>query len=97
MGTVLLIGGLVGAALGVLVFNYLKSLGQVDLLVRLCYVVFLGVIGALMFVESLRAIRKAKRNPGVPPSRRKHRGGSRPCPSKCGFAPRGFISRSSRH
>ena len=33
MGTVLLIGGLIGAALGVLVFNYLKSLGQVDLLV----------------------------------------------------------------
>ena len=43
MGGVLLIGGLVGAALGVVVFNYLKSLGQVDLLVKLCYVLFLGV------------------------------------------------------
>ena len=29
----LLVGGLIGAALGVVVFNYLKSLGQVDLLV----------------------------------------------------------------
>ena len=70
MGTVLLIGGLIGAALGVVVFNYLKSLGQVDLLVRLCYVVFLGIIGAMMFVESLRAIRRSKA--GTPPQRKKH-------------------------
>lgn len=60
MGTVLLVGGLVGAALGVQLFNALKAAGQVDLLVKLCYVVFLGIIGSLMFVESLRAIRRAK-------------------------------------
>ncbi|MGB0799452.1 MAG: sulfite exporter TauE/SafE family protein [Planktomarina sp.] len=60
MGGVLLIGGLIGAAFGVFIFNYLKSLGQVDLLVKLCYVVFLGVVGGLMFLESLRAMRKAK-------------------------------------
>ncbi|MEO0485638.1 MAG: sulfite exporter TauE/SafE family protein [Pseudomonadota bacterium] len=71
MGTVLLIGGLVGAALGVVIFNYLKSLGQVDLLVKLCYVVFLGVVGSLMFVESLNAIRKS-RQPQARPTRRKH-------------------------
>jgi uncharacterized membrane protein YfcA len=71
MGTVLLIGGLFGAALGVLLFNYLKSLGQVDLLVKLCYVVFLGVIGGLMFVESWRAIRRSK-VVGGPPLRKKH-------------------------
>ncbi|MEM9967632.1 MAG: sulfite exporter TauE/SafE family protein [Pseudomonadota bacterium] len=70
MGTVLLIGGLAGAALGVIVFNYLKSLGQVDLLVRLCYVIFLGVIGGLMFLESLRAIRNIRT--GAPPKRKKH-------------------------
>ena len=61
MGGVLLIGGLIGAAVGVLVFNYLKSLGQVDLLVKLCYVIFLGVVGGLMFIESLRALRNSKR------------------------------------
>ena len=61
MGGVLLIGGLIGAAVGVLVFNYLKSLGQVDLLVKLCYVIFLGVVGGLMFIESLRALYKSKR------------------------------------
>ena len=71
MGTVLLIGGLFGAALGVVVFNYLKSQGQVDLLVKLCYVVFLGIIGGMMFFESLRAIRKSRAG-GPPPKRKKH-------------------------
>lgn len=71
MGTVLLIGGLIGAALGVQLFNMLRQMGQVDLLVKLCYVVFLGVIGSLMFVESLRAIRRAK-TPGAGPLRKKH-------------------------
>ena len=71
MGTVLLTGGLVGAALGVVVFNYLKSLGQVDLLVKLCYVVFLGVVGGLMFIESLHALRRAGK-PGARPQRKRH-------------------------
>ncbi|MGB1209169.1 MAG: sulfite exporter TauE/SafE family protein [Paracoccaceae bacterium] len=70
MGVVLLIGGLMGAALGVVIFNWLKSMGQVDLLVKLCYVVFLGIIGTLMFVESLNAIRKTKS--GAAPKRKKH-------------------------
>ena len=71
MGTVLLIGGLFGAALGVMLFNHLKALGQVDLLVTLFYVVFLGIIGALMFVESLRSIRRIRRG-GPVPKRKKH-------------------------
>lgn len=70
MGVVLLIGGLFGSALGVMLFNYLRSLGQVDLLVKLCYVLFLGVVGALMLVESLNAILRA--NSGAAPSRKKH-------------------------
>ena len=60
MGLVLLGGGLVGSAVGVQVFAYLTALGQVELMVTLFYVVFLGAIGALMFVESLRAIRATK-------------------------------------
>jgi len=68
LGSVLVIGGVFGAALGVMLFNYLKSLGQVDLMVRLCYVLFLGVIGGLMFVESLRAMRRSKA--GVNPAKK---------------------------
>ncbi|WP_068116772.1 sulfite exporter TauE/SafE family protein [Tropicimonas marinistellae] len=60
MGMVLQVGGLIGAALGVLVFNFLKSMGQVDLLIRLSYVVFLGIVGSLMFVESLGALRRSR-------------------------------------
>ncbi|WP_421702814.1 sulfite exporter TauE/SafE family protein [Aliiroseovarius sp.] len=71
MGTVLLVGGLIGAALGVQLFNTLKAMGQVDLLVKLSYVVFLGIIGGLMFFESLRAIMKT-RGGAVVTTRRKH-------------------------
>ena len=88
MGTVLLIGGLVGAALGVFVFNYLKSLGQVDLLVKLCYVLFLGIIGALMFVESLNAIRKSQKPSKAP--KRKQRGWIHALPFKMRFRTSGL-------
>jgi len=71
MGTVLLIGGLIGAYLGIQLFNMLRSMGQVDLLVKLSYVVFLGIIGSLMFVESLNAIRRAKKT-GTAAKRKKH-------------------------
>ncbi|KIC37712.1 permease [Ruegeria sp. ANG-R] len=89
MGTVLLIGGLAGAALGVVVFNYLKSLGQVDLLVKLCYVVFLGIIGSLMFIESLNAIRKS-RKAGAPPPKRRQRGWIHAMPFKMRFRTSGL-------
>ena len=69
MGLVLLAGGLVGAGLGVQVFNALRKVGQVDLLVTLFYVIFLGAIGSLMFVESMNALRKAKRGGPMKPRR----------------------------
>lgn len=72
MGTVLLVGGLIGAGLGVVVFNYLKGLGQVDLLVRVSYVLFLGVIGGLMFIESLNAIRRARSGKSANHGRKRH-------------------------
>ena len=63
MGVVLLIGGFIGSTIGVWVFGFLQGLGQIDLVIRLSYVVFLGIIGALMLVESLRAISR-QRKPG---------------------------------
>ncbi|ARE38744.1 membrane protein, putative [Rhodovulum sp. P5] len=71
MGTVLLVGGLFGAALGVLIFNQLRQMGQVDLLVKLCYVLFLGIIGSLMFVESLNAIRQTRKGKSAPKRRQR--------------------------
>ncbi|WP_112321856.1 sulfite exporter TauE/SafE family protein [Oceanibium sediminis] len=84
MGTVLLVGGLIGSAIGVQVFRILTELGQVDLLVKLCYVVFLGIIGALMFVESLGAIRRS-RKPGAPVKPRKHHSWVQGLPFKMRF------------
>jgi uncharacterized membrane protein YfcA len=55
MGIVLTIGGLAGTAVGVWLFGLLRRLGQVDLAISLIYVLFLGTIGALMLVESVRA------------------------------------------
>lgn len=70
MGLVMLAGGLAGSAAGVRIFAYLRSIGQVELLVALCYVVFLGVVGALMFVESVQALRRTRS--GRAPKRRRH-------------------------
>lgn len=69
MGSVLLVGGVIGSFMGAELFTFLKSVGQVDLLITISYVVFLGIIGSLMLVESLRAIWRLK-NGTAPPSRR---------------------------
>ena len=60
MGTVLLAGGIGGSIIGVQLVRILRQLGQVDLLISVSYVTFLGIIGALMLIESLRAIRQAR-------------------------------------
>lgn len=60
LGTLLLIGGIVGAVLGVQLMTWLRQMGQVDLVIQLAYVTFLGVIGGLMLVESLNAIRRQR-------------------------------------
>ncbi|WP_225029324.1 sulfite exporter TauE/SafE family protein [Xinfangfangia pollutisoli] len=59
MGTVLLVGGMIGSGAGIWVFALMKRLGQVDLFVQLSYVLFLGLIGAMMLQESLRALLRA--------------------------------------
>jgi len=90
MGFVLMVGGLIGAGLGVLLFNYLKSLGQVDLLVKLCYVVFLGVVGGLMFIESVNAIRRTKKAGGVTATKRRQRNWIHALPFKTRFRTSGL-------
>ncbi len=65
MGLVLLAGGIIGSACGVWVFAQLTVLGQIDLFVQLSYVLFLGLIGAMMLQESLRTMNR-KRRPNAP-------------------------------
>ncbi|MCA1907053.1 MAG: sulfite exporter TauE/SafE family protein [Magnetospirillum sp.] len=61
MGLILTAGGFVGSFGGVELFKWLRSQGQVDLVIALCYVVFLGIVGGLMFVESVQSLVKSKR------------------------------------
>ncbi|KQW31817.1 permease [Rhizobium sp. Root274] len=62
LGTMLLIGGLTGATVGVWIFSWLRRLGQLDLIISLLYVVLLGTVGSLMLSESLRAMRRSAGN-----------------------------------
>ena len=64
MGTVLVIGGAIGSAFGVWLFKELRELGQIDLVISLSYLIFLGVVGSLMFVESVRAWFRVQRKGG---------------------------------
>ncbi|WP_395003999.1 sulfite exporter TauE/SafE family protein [Cypionkella sp.] len=72
MGMVLLIGGLIGSFVGVKIFAWMTALGQIDLFVQLSYVLFLGLIGGLMFVESLRSILRNRKQGTAMPVRRAH-------------------------
>jgi uncharacterized membrane protein YfcA len=61
---VLLLGGIGGTIIGVQLVKLLRQIGQFDLMVSVTYVAFLGVIGGIMLVESLRAMHAA--NQGRP-------------------------------
>jgi uncharacterized membrane protein YfcA len=78
MGLILTVGGFVGSTLGVFLFRWLRGLGQIDLVISLCYIVFLGVVGSLMLVESiqsLRASRKLAASGGVATAKPHHQRG----------------------
>ncbi|WP_340108433.1 sulfite exporter TauE/SafE family protein [Pikeienuella sp. HZG-20] len=70
MGLILTVGGALGSVIGVEIFMLLREIGQVELLVSLCYVVFLGIIGALMLIESVNTFRRSAS--GAPRSLRRH-------------------------
>jgi len=69
MGSVLIVGGVAGALIGVFLLKLLREAGQAGLIISLTYVVLLGVIGSLMLNESIGAIRRARA--GKPASGRK--------------------------
>ncbi|MGB0573488.1 MAG: sulfite exporter TauE/SafE family protein [Hyphomicrobiales bacterium] len=56
MGTILLLGGIIGSFIGIELFVYLKNLGQIDLIISLSYVILLGSIGTLIFIEGMRSM-----------------------------------------
>ena len=52
IGIFLLIGGIFGSTVGVILFNFLKEAGNIDLIIKFLYILFLAIIGTLMLVES---------------------------------------------
>lgn len=71
MGMVLVAGGMLGSALGSILFRWLQRQGQIDVAIGLIYVVLLGTVGALMLKESLGAV--LQQRAGTPPRRgRRH-------------------------
>jgi hypothetical protein len=72
MGGLTVIGGILGAVLGVRFLGYLKTIGQIDLVVSILYVALLGFVGMLMLVEGVRAILAARRGLAVGPVRQRH-------------------------
>lgn len=61
MGFYLLIGGFLGGAGGVQVIKILRATGGADFMIKMTYVIMLGLVGSFMFVESLHAMRKTKK------------------------------------
>jgi hypothetical protein len=71
MGFTLLLGGIAGSIAGVGLFTVLTRLGQIELVISLCYVVLLGSLGFMMAIESVRTMLRQRR-PGAA-RRRLHR------------------------
>lgn len=72
MGSVLLLGGLVGAAIGVEVIKVLRTLGNADVLIKLSYILVLGGVGSYMLLQSLKTLQRGavvlKSRPAAKPS-----------------------------
>tara|TARA_R110000868_G_scaffold11751_17_gene57392 strand:+ start:22478 stop:23398 length:921 start_codon:yes stop_codon:yes gene_type:complete len=65
MGILLLIGGFGGSTVGTWIFTLLEAAGQIDVAIGVFYVFFLGIIGVLMVIESVRSWFR-NRNPSAP-------------------------------
>ena len=61
MGFFLLAGGVVGSTVGVNIFKILRSYGQIDIVIQILFVVFLGIIAFSMAFESARTTIKSYR------------------------------------
>ena len=70
MSLFLLAGGFLGSSIGVWLFALLKRQGQIDLVINLSYVGFLGAVGLIMLIEAL--VTSYGRLPAMPGKRHAH-------------------------
>lgn len=60
MGLYLLAGGFAGGLLGVQGIKVLKAMGNADFVIKMTYVLMLGIVGTYMLIESISSMRKSK-------------------------------------
>ncbi|MFL0670389.1 MAG: sulfite exporter TauE/SafE family protein [Erythrobacter sp.] len=75
MGALMVAGGVVGALVGAGLFRLLQSLGQIDVVINMLYVIMLGSIGTLMLREGLASLRPdvfAKKSAATTVRKRRH-------------------------
>jgi len=75
LGGILVSGGIFGTIMGVLFFNSMRRLGQLELVITLSYVTLFTLIGGLMLFDAVRAALRDRRGK---PARRLREAGSHP-------------------
>ncbi len=60
MGLYLLAGGFLGGLVGVQAIKLLHAMGNADFVIKMTYVLMLGIVGVYMFIESLQSMKKSK-------------------------------------
>ncbi len=60
MGLYLLAGGFLGGLVGVQLIKLLHAMGNADFVIKMTYVLMLGIVGVYMFIESIQSMKKKK-------------------------------------
>jgi hypothetical protein len=60
MGLIILAGGITGGTIGVQFVKVLRAMGNFEFVMKVVYVLMLGLVGGAMFIESLRTIRRSR-------------------------------------
>jgi uncharacterized membrane protein YfcA len=61
MGLVILAGGITGGTIGVQLVKVLRAMGNFEFVMKVVYVLMLGLVGGAMFMESLRTILRSRK------------------------------------
>ena len=58
MGIYLLVGGFTGGMVGVQLMKFLKAMGNADFVIKMTYILMLGIVGIYMLIESIQSMKK---------------------------------------
>ena len=61
MGLMIVVGGVVGTALGIYTFSYFQDIGKINIVISLAYMYILAIIGTMMLVQGVTEIDRARK------------------------------------